>query len=314
MRNNEFNQKDIEKFIEGYTPYQLLTKPIPIRKGFANENWLINTNQGKMVCKIGPEGASIPKCKAGEHALKMARCADIKTNQCLFFCEQVPLLKNRIVRIYTYIDGISPQQILPALTERFFKELGEEIHKLHQIKLDFFSSRVDGSKRKFGSWAAYLDDRIEEITHRALKRDLFDRRHLNQLWHQVRELLQRVNPYITASLTHRDLHIDNMISTSDGHLRGIIDFDNAEAWDPVCDFNRLKWWVFKEYKHSEDAFIKGYGNFKALYPYFNERLLIAEVIDLVNTIAQTEEKYLKVDKERLSHILEDVKWENPLRD
>jgi aminoglycoside phosphotransferase (APT) family kinase protein len=47
-----------------------------------------------------------------------------------------------------------------------------------------------------------------------------------------------VDQFVRPTLVHRDLNLDNLLADEDGNLAAILDFDQAEAWEPMAD--RLK--------------------------------------------------------------------------
>ena len=60
---------------------------------------------------------------------------------------------------------------------------------------------------------------------------------LEALWEPVLRLAREVAPSVRPALSHRDLYLDNFVDDS---LKAILDFDMAEAWDPVADFAKLR--------------------------------------------------------------------------
>jgi aminoglycoside phosphotransferase (APT) family kinase protein len=108
-------------------------------------------------------------------------------------------------------------------------------------------------------------------------------------------------------LTHRDLYLDNLLAGEDGLLTGILDFDNAEAWDPAADLVKLRWQVFPHFAGAERAFDAGYHSVAAPLPRIEERIKIAEILELSNHAIgarlQGRETFAQASCQRLRDVL-----------
>ena len=108
---------------------------------------------------------------------------------------------------------------------------------------------------------------------------------LERLWKPLLDLAGRVAPDVRPTLVHRDIYPDNLVAREDGSLAAIVDFDMAEAWDPVADFPKLRWWIFEDTPGAEAAFLATYRARIPHHARFDERLTVVEVLELVNQIA-----------------------------
>lgn len=306
-----FTAEKIKEVVSQLMPYKIIEMPVHLDRGYGNENWLITTDHGKFNCKIGPKNIPINKWRSVIKAVEIAKRNGIKTNDIILFNESCPLLDNRVLRIYNWIEGYSIDKIKtnPAYMKKLFYEFGQTVKKLHSIHFNFFGSRIDQSEAHFITWEDYLHYRIKQIHERALHSNKFHIETLNQLWKHLFEDINIVSPLVTPSFTHRDLHLDNLIVSDKGDLIAFIDFDGSESWDPIGDFNKLKWHVFNKYPEYEEDFYSGYGKPDKMYKYFDKRLRIVEVIHLINTIAQIDDPE---PEDMLSSILKAANWENPL--
>ena len=86
----------------------------------------------------------------------------------------------------------------------------------------------------------------------------------------------------------------------------------TEAWDPVVDFHKLRWWIFEEVPGAEEAFLDGYRARLPDHAHFDERFSIVEVLELVNLIANAPEIELaKRARSRLQEATLAAGWPDP---
>jgi aminoglycoside phosphotransferase (APT) family kinase protein len=311
---NEFRTTEVASTIEEVLLYPVVSMPVRIAKGFANENWIVETEEGRLLCKIAPPDAPVPKWRAAVFGHQLAEKHGIPVPRLLACSNKTESLGNRLVRIYQYCEGISPDMQTAEKHAKFWVELGKAIRRLHGIELSTFSSRLDGSAPMFDSWIDYVEYRIPQINARTDVSGYLNLKQLGHLWDCVLSSAAMVTQSIKPCLTHRDLHPDNLLVSQDGSLSSILDFDCAEAWDPVADFFKLKWWIFNKDYQAELLFHRGYGDPYDIYEQFTGRLQTISTLELVNIIANCdpdEIPYAKREYQRLRQITEETGWPLP---
>jgi aminoglycoside phosphotransferase (APT) family kinase protein len=289
MRANvaEFEPQQVARAVEVLTGAKVSVTPTFIPRGLGNENWVVSTAAGRLLVKIGAHEAPVAKWRAAAVGRVLAARAGVPVPRLVAWHEQLPALDGRHVRIFVALDGYTlddpagPGQAAPQV----WTELGAAVRRLHSVRLETFTSRLDGSAPAFATWDAYLAYRIPQIDGRARACAWLDDLDLDPLWDALHAAARGLAPVIRPGLTHRDLHVDNILISPCGGLAAILDWDQAEAWDPVADLVKLRWLLFEEVPGSEAAFIEGYGSPAAVHPHLQERLHIAGVVELVNTIA-----------------------------
>lgn len=144
----------------------------------------------------------------------------------------------------------------PAAVERFLTDLGAAVARLHRISstpsprgsaaarlLDLVGlpGSSDSADRRAGSRGRLVPagpaGRTVPAGHRGRTPGL---------------------PVVPPRLTHRDLHLDDVIATEDGRAAAIVDFDRAEARDPAADPVKPRRQICGEYPGSEAAFRAGH--------------------------------------------------------
>jgi aminoglycoside phosphotransferase (APT) family kinase protein len=256
-----------------------------VPKGFANENWRVRTTEGDVLVKIGGPGADPAKWRASARALGFARDAGVPGPALLHGEASCRELAGRVLRIQSWIDGVSPDVLDGASAERFWTALGRAVRSLHGIAFDAFSSRLDDSAPDFPTWSAYLDYRIPQIEARCARASLLGAVERAEIWARVRADAQAVDSAVTPAFAHRDLHTDNLLATEDGGLAALLDFDMVEPWDPVGDWFKLSHWCFAGRPERRQAFEAGYGVPSDCWTAFERRRAIVDVLEGMNLAA-----------------------------
>ncbi len=311
----EFPPLAIARAVTELTGRPVIGAPTPIRRGEANENWLVETREGTLLCKVAPTAAPVDKWQAAARAVELAVGAEIPT-PALVAAHPCAALSGRFVRILEWVEGEPAGELDAPLSAcpMLWSDLGHAVRRMHEVHLPAFSSRLDGSAPSFPTWDAYLAYRIPQIHQRAAASGYFDLDALGRLWAAIGAEARRLDWIIHPTLTHRDLHLGNILVTPDGRLAAIVDFDNAEAWDPVADFFKLRWWVWNECPEIEPLFVAGYGSPPEVHPHFAERLNIVSAVELVNILAQdTVAEDCAVDRGRLQAVTKEAGWPELVR-
>ena len=250
--------------------------------GWGNENWRIRAATGDgWILKVGPPG-SAPKWGATHLVYATARAADLPVPELVHFDEESDLVGGWTVRIFTWMPGRPPRQVLdvipPAAT--FFEDLARAIRSLHSVPQPAFSSRLDGSAPSFRRWNDYVAYRLPAVLERVRHTAAFAVEDVDAIVGEITALADAVSECARPAICHRDLHLDNLLATADGRLAAVLDFDGAEAWDPAIDVVKLRWLVFPNHPGAEEAFNQAYGP----SPRWDERVRLVELLELLNTV------------------------------
>jgi aminoglycoside phosphotransferase (APT) family kinase protein len=265
----------------------VLEAPRPTERGYGNENWLLRVPSGAVLFKIASARADVDKLRSAWLAHDLVHRAGVPTGRPLCFVERWDDLDGTPVRLVEFVDGAQPESVLstPGAVRRFFGSLGEAVARLHGISFPVFTSRVDRSAPGFDRWGDYVTYRWGGVVERAVAARVFTERDLRPLLADVGPLADAVSPVVAPALTHRDLYLDNVLAGPDGQVCALVDWDTAEAWDPVVDLVKLRWQVFDRFPGASEAFRRAYDERAAPFEMLRERLYVADVLELVNTIA-----------------------------
>lgn len=256
-----------------------------VPKGFANENWHVETERGPVLVKIGRTGADAGKWRASERAPDLARAAGVPAPELLYAETACAVLGGRVLRIQRWLPGVSPVTLVPVAATRFWTTLGDRVRRLHDVAFAQFSSRLDDSAPDFPTWSAYLAWRVPQIEGRCADAGVLDADRRERLWRELAALARTVDDVVRPAFTHRDLHPDNLLASPDGELAGLLDFDMAEPWDPVADWFKLEWWCFADVPERRLAFEAGYGDPRTRHAHFDRRRRIVDVLESTNLAA-----------------------------
>ncbi|MGH8996896.1 MAG: aminoglycoside phosphotransferase family protein, partial [Acidimicrobiales bacterium] len=237
-------------------------EPTPLAGGFDNDSWVVATAGTRVIVRIARPGADPTKVRAAWRAQQLAVEAGVPTGRGLHFVERCDALAGRAVRLVEFVDGFPAEDALAqdGATEVFFRTLGEALARLHRVALPAFSSRVDGSAPGFPTWRQYVDHRVPAITRRSLDAGAFTESELRAIFDPLPRLCDAVAHVVAPVLTHRDLHLANLLTDPHGGLRAILDWDAAEAWDAAVDLVKLRWQVLRRHPAGEVALWSGYSS------------------------------------------------------
>jgi aminoglycoside phosphotransferase (APT) family kinase protein len=256
-----------------------------IEVGWGNENWTAGTNLGRVMVKVGLAGASSEKWRCAGIALGLAREAGVPAPELMAFEASSESLDGRVLRVFSYIDGFSPDTLddHPAKRARFFGQLGEAVARLHRVTQPEFTSRVS-SGPGFERWSEFVAHRwgsvVERAEHAGVDHDLIAASEAALL-----PLASRFDDVAHPVVCHRDIYFDNLLCDADGNLVALLDFDMAEAWEPAADFHKLRWWVFGTDATAEREFLAGYRAGEPFPEDLERRVRIVEILELVNGLA-----------------------------
>lgn len=248
--------------------------------GFGNHNWRVPLESGDVVLKIGP-ASSAPKWAAAQVGADRARSAGLAVPE-LFSARVVG---EHVVRTLHWVDGQSAATLIgnQHAQNRLGADLGAAVAALHTGELEGFASRLDGSSVVFPTWAGYVADRLVAIERRASACGAPEPALRHRAAATVEELAASVSAECRPVVCHRDLHLDNLIVGPDGTLRGIVDWDMAEAWDAAGEWFKLELFLFEQLPHTRDAFDTAYEGGAGIVGADRRRLVL--LIESLNVVA-----------------------------
>ncbi|HTN80381.1 MAG TPA: aminoglycoside phosphotransferase family protein [Acidimicrobiales bacterium] len=275
-----------------------------ILQGFSSESFVVGTAVGPVVAKVGLPWSDLDKWRAAAVGLELARARGVPAPEPLAFLDSVPELEGRILRIYRFIEGVTPRP--ESSSTAFFVQLGAALRRLHSIALPQFTARV--GRQGFDRWSDFLAHRWDAIVERCEVAGV-DAALIAAARAEATRLALDVDDVVRPVLCHRDLYLDNVLVDDDGALVALLDFDIVEAWDPVVDFFKAEWFIFEPNPAARDPFLAGYLADGAMPPMFDDRLRLVSIVELINHAAnwhiQGQVEIVDVALARLSVLLED---------
>ena len=279
--------RHLAELLLGETP---AAPPVQMELGYGNENWHVALSGDRQVLiKIAQPGHSVAKAESASRAQHLGHAIGAPVAREILLDTRCAAAGGRIVRILQYLPGLHPTHVLNSATsiDTFFGSLGRAVAHLHRAPCDAFASHVGGSP-SFPTWSQYVAYRVPQIAHRGRACTLLTQTHLSALLNEALELAQDVSAVVEPRLTHRDLYLDNMLAEPGGSVSALLDLDHAEAWDPVADFVKLRWQVFPLYPGAAETFWSTYQTDSLPLPHVDERLRIAQILELTNTVINAE--------------------------
>lgn len=250
---------------------------------WGSETWRVELVDGEcFVAKFGPT-ASARKWFAALAGQRLAYDAGVPTSR-VVYCDEGPGTDDRVLRIFTWLDGHDVSRLTGPDRVRLFTELGRAIRRLHAIELPVFSSRLDGSAPGFARWDQYVEYRLPSVVERARIHNVLRASQLRSIETEVLDMARVVGHAVRPTLCHRDLHPGNFLAHENGALSGVLDFDGAEAWDPAVDFVKLRWQTLTD-RTTETTFNNAYLAGEPWPAKWEERVRLAELLELTNALA-----------------------------
>jgi aminoglycoside phosphotransferase (APT) family kinase protein len=256
-----------------------------VEVGWGNENWTADTALGRVMVKVGLPESSSEKWRCAGVALGLARGAGVPAPELMAFEASSEPLDGRVLRVFSYIDGFSPDTLddEPTKRSRFFGQLGEAVARLHRVTQPEFTSRV-GNEHGDAQWSDFVANRwtsvVERSEHAGVDHDL-----LAAADAALFPLASHFDDVAHPVVCHRDLYFDNLLCDREGNLVALLDFDMAEAWEPAADFHKLRWWAFGTDTTAEREFLAGYRAGEPFPDDFEGRVRVVEILELVNGLA-----------------------------
>lgn len=271
--------------LERTLPVRVVAPPTRIQRGYGNESWRVETDDGPLLIKVARPHLDPEKLRQSARAHRAAVAGGVPVPELLLVDPECAALDGRPVRVQRYVAGAHPSEVMitDEAVQRFFGSLGRTVAALHTVVADGFASRF-GGRPSFATWGEYVAYRVPQIVGRVEAIGGLPGLDHGPLFARVLALAADVSPYVEPRLTHRDLYLDNILAGPDGTVAALIDFDIAEAWDPVADLVKLRWQVWPGLPQAaQESFLDAYAD--PLPERFEDRIWIAEVLELVNVVA-----------------------------
>lgn len=261
-----------------------ITEATPLPLSYGNVAWRVETSGGaRYVVKFG-DPRSEAKWRSAHRALELAGSVGVLVAPLV----EVSRDGDRLVRVFEWVEGATPSAATmdAVAVRRFFSELGAAVRALHGIELDAFSSRMDDSAPSFARWSEYVRYRLAAIAGRCRATGALDEDDVRQTCAVAEQLAHEVDDVARPTLSHRDLHADNLLVDPDtGRLAAILDFDMAERWDLAADFDKLDRMLIAAFPAAAgDAFDAACRAGEPRPPRWDERVRLVALIEAFNTL------------------------------
>lgn len=124
-----------------------------------------------------------------------------------------------------------PRELNEAQQRQLALTLGAALQSLHVIETDGTSAGAEHWGYRCGEPVTETIDGWADQAAAALA-DLFDPGAVREAWRRLREVPQATRP---PCLVHTDVSAENVLTSPDGRLAGLIDFGGAGVGDPSVD-------------------------------------------------------------------------------
>jgi aminoglycoside phosphotransferase (APT) family kinase protein len=235
----------------------------PIELGYSSHNFLIDSDEGRLLAKIPKRQPDPERLDGLVAATGLAAKAGLPVPEHRWFLRNCEQLSGLPLLVQQYLPGAAASAEWPELDlahrETVARELGEAVARLHGITGQGFTDVLGGNASP--SWGAYVHDRVEESV-----KVLSGSVDFAPGWETVRaamtEAVDALPEPVTPVLVHLDLYLDNVL-VHNGHLRCVLDFEHARFGDSYADFGKLDELVFGWYPETEEPFMEAY---RAVHP------------------------------------------------
>jgi aminoglycoside phosphotransferase (APT) family kinase protein len=186
-----------------------------------------------------------------------------------------------------------------------FRNIGEILGKLHQIKFDSFYENINEIGRKNeATWFELFQKRLNRELEEAKKNKLQNIEEMAEFFKENESLIEEENE---AVLLHNDFHSKNIIVKDDVgsiKIKGIIDFDNWGIGVKAEDFVKINNWDLEFLNQPEltKAFYQGYNKYHKVDKDFETKIEIYSLFWLLK-LSNIENKLKQQPQEKRSFIL-----------
>lgn len=250
--------------------------------GYGNTSWRVIDGAGRAyVLKLG-DPASAPKWRSAHRALELAAEQGVPVPDLVHDGRRGA----HLVRVFSWVEGTvaEERELDDAQEDRFITSLGRAVGALHRVRLDGFSSRLDGSAPAHPRWSSYLAHRFAEVRARCEATGAIAPGTVDRAASVLDGLAAAIDAVAEPVLCHRDLHPGNLILRPDGTLHGIIDWDMAEPWDRAGDWFKLEYEVLRTRPDRADALLAAYLDGAPVPMGWRERRAAVHLIETLNIL------------------------------
>jgi len=156
--------------------------------------------------------------------------------------------------VLSYLEG---QPIAGDIDASLAYDIGALLANLHQVSMNNFTLMEDPTQ----DWWQSISDKyltwIEEC------KGILDTGLINQCLAKFNLLIKNQDAPDGPVLVHFDYRPGNIL-IHDNKIVGLIDFESARGGSADIDFNKVKLYIWDEFPHVKDNFIKGYESVRNL--------------------------------------------------
>ena len=187
----------------------------PIEQGFANSNYLIDTNCGKYILTIFEiEYNLVVQMSKVLQLLEMYQFPAPRL-QPLVTGETITNYKEKPVLVKPYITG----RVVPDLSEEKVRQVGIALARLHQVPApDYLADEH-----------TYVVDTYPQVLEQGI-----DQHYKNWLRQRCGDLVQKMPSKLPVGLVHGDLFYDNVLFEGE-NFKAILDFEHVSRIYKVFD-------------------------------------------------------------------------------
>ncbi len=239
-----------------------LTRCTPLFKGHGHQSFIVQTRSGgPVLLKIALRREQAATLRSLCHTLELAARYGVAAPRLLYFSEGTDAFSGRPWLVQEFLDGIDGEDALvgmpPLQAAAFFRDFGRAVARLHSIDVGYFSEDFASAPRE-DSWRSIIESRLARLANRHVEAGLLSRQSIEAARAMILSAADMVTSDVRPAVVHRDLYLANTL-VSAGHFRCLLDFEHARSADPLCDFVKLKMWVFDRIPGSNAEFCAGYG-------------------------------------------------------
>ena len=233
--------------------------------GFMNANVLLESTSAKAVLRISAHDADLARKElaVAEHA----KAAGVCVPQLLHNIQD----GNRVCSLWECIEGETLEDFLLAekeVSKELFHDIGAQLGKIHGIEFSsdgFLNSKLEisqdlGDSDKF--LVTYMKRVLSDVPEERLSADTKQQllSLIEREWHQVEASSQR------KRLTHFDFNPKNIMLSSTGEFRAILDWEFAMPANALADFGNFFRFTYDYPEFAVVEFEKGYRGVRPCLP------------------------------------------------
>ncbi len=257
----------VQKLVSNY-PIGRLIGYWKIKKGFQNYTYIISTDKGKYILRIGKKTKKESDILFEINFLRNIKNIPIPKYILGINNKYVNKFKGHNYVVYKYIEGKTPKRISSGL----LREVAYFLAKFHtqSEKLPSFISI-----KRF-AWYDLPDKKIKKITVHLL-RNLSG--YKDEILYLNDELLKnKLSGKLPKGTIHCDVKSENLLVDSN-KLSGVIDFDNCQIGPYVLDIGISIIWFCTDKKglnfKKAENFIKYYEKYRTLNSFEKANIILA---------------------------------------